>query len=197
MVYRHTLVTRLTHAAFSLAFLALAFTGIQLLLHRHWIRVNAVHVHEYAGAVMLACGAIYLVNAWKSGELRKLLYGPDDASGIVPMVAYYLRLRKSPPVYSDYNPLQKLAYTGVLFGLGPLLAVTGILMWARVGGRGLTVWHLAFAIELSGFVFGHLVMVATTGLRNNVRSMITGWYRSRAIMQFNEIEDGSKLEVTA
>lgn len=181
MVYRHTLVTRLTHSVFSLAFLALAFTGVQLLLHKHWIRVNTVHVHEYAGAAMLACGLIYLLSAWKSGELRKLFYGPGDASGIVPMVAYYLRLQKTPPQYNDYNPLQKFAYTAVLFGLGPLLAVTGVLMWARIGGRGLSVWHLAFAIELSGFVFGHLVMVATTGLRNNLRSMITGWYRTHAL----------------
>lgn len=38
MVYRHSIVTRLTHGIFGLAFAGLAFTGTQLYLHAHWLR---------------------------------------------------------------------------------------------------------------------------------------------------------------
>jgi thiosulfate reductase cytochrome b subunit len=175
VLYRHSGVTRLTHASFSLAFLALAVTGTQIFLHRHWIP-HVAQVHQYAGLLMIASGLLYAGSGVVRGHFGELLFGPQDAAGLVPMIAYYTKLRSTPPPYDLYNPLQKLAYTAVLLMVGPALAATGVAMWTSVGGRALGVWHLGFALELVAFFFGHLLMVATTGLRNNVRAMITGWY---------------------
>jgi len=36
---------------------------------------------------------------------------------------------------------------------------------------------VGFGIELILFFAGHMVMVATTGLRNNIRAIVTGWYQ--------------------
>jgi thiosulfate reductase cytochrome b subunit len=40
--------------------------------------------------------------------------------------------------------------------------------------------HFIACFAFVGFVLGHLFMVAVTGLLNNVRSMLTGWYRIEA-----------------
>ena len=186
-VYRHSLVTRITHATFFVAFLGLILTGTQIYLHKHWLPWNAVQLHEYFGLAMIASGLVYLAGGVFSGSLSKLLFGPRDAAGLVPMIAYYARLRKTAPTYADYNPLQKLAYTIVLLTMGPLMAATGLAMWPHLlifrplaqffgGRREVTLWHLGFGLELALFFVGHMAMVATTGLRNNLRAIVTGWF---------------------
>jgi len=177
MVYRHSLIARITHLTFFLSFLALTLTGTELFLHQHWFHVRVGHLHQYAGIAMIVTGVIYVGNGILSGELGKLLFTPADSARLWPMIAYYARLRKSPPQFEDYNPLQKLSYTLVLLLLGPLLAATGLGIWNKIGGRTVGLLHLGFATELVLFFFGHMLMVATTGLRNNMRSMITGWYQ--------------------
>lgn len=88
-----------------------------------------------------------------------------------------------------YNVLQKLAYCGVLFGLLPLVIATGLAMspamdaaWHWLpelfGGRqsARSLHFLAFA-GLALFFVVHIAMVVLAGPVNEVRSMITGWYR--------------------
>jgi len=88
-----------------------------------------------------------------------------------------------------YNVLQKLAYAGVLFGLLPLMILTGLAMspamdaawpWLTelLGGRqSARSIHFICAFGLVAFVVVHLVMVVLAGPINEVRSMITGRYR--------------------
>ncbi len=185
--YRHSLVTRVTHAAFFIAFVGLVVTGSQIYFHQHWLPWNVAKLHQYFGLAMITTGLIYLAGGILSGSLSKLLFGPRDAGGLIPMIAYYMRLRKTAPVYADYNPLQKLTYTLVLLTMGPLMAATGMALWPHLpifrplthffGGRKeVTLWHLGFGLELVLFFIGHMVMVATTGLRNNMRAIVTGWF---------------------
>lgn len=176
MVYRHSIVTRITHAVFSLAFLGLALTGTQIFFHLHWLHFKVGALHQYLGLAMIASGAVYFSSSMATGELSKLLFGPGDAAGLLPMIAYYARFRSSPPAYDGYNPLQKLAYTVVLLTMGPLIAATGVAMWTKTGGRAMSIFHIGFAVELLLVFIGHMLMVATTGLRNNIHAIVTGWY---------------------
>ena len=88
-----------------------------------------------------------------------------------------------------YNPLQKLAYLGVL-GLGlPLMVLTGLTMspamdaawpWLLVlfdGRQSARSIHFIVAAGLAFFIVVHLAMVVLAGPFNELRSMITGWYR--------------------
>ena len=87
-----------------------------------------------------------------------------------------------------YNVLQKIAYTGVVFGLGPLIVLTGLSMSPAIdagfpflldlfGGRqSARTIHFFACFTFIGFIVTHLLMVATTGLWNNLRSMMTGWF---------------------
>lgn len=88
-----------------------------------------------------------------------------------------------------YNILQKLSYIGVIFILVPLMIGTGLAMspgmnaglpWLvdLFGGRqSARSIHFLAAFALLGFFFVHMAMVLLAGPYNEVRSIITGWYR--------------------
>ena len=88
-----------------------------------------------------------------------------------------------------YNPLQKLAYLGVL-GLGiPAMILSGLAMspamdaawpWLLTlfdGRQSARSVHFICAAGLALFIVVHLSMVVLAGPFNELRSMITGWYR--------------------
>lgn len=88
-----------------------------------------------------------------------------------------------------YNPLQKLAYVAVIFVLIPLVVLTGLTMspnmdaaWPWLlelfGGRqSARSIHFLCAMGLAAFIAVHLLMVVLAGPFNELRSMVTGWYR--------------------
>jgi thiosulfate reductase cytochrome b subunit len=87
-----------------------------------------------------------------------------------------------------YNVLQQLAYLLVVFVLFPLMILTGLTMSPGIdsavpqlltlfGGRQTArLIHFFTASSLVLFVIVHLMMVLISGVWNNLRSMITGWY---------------------
>jgi len=89
----------------------------------------------------------------------------------------------------DYNVLQKLAYGGVLFVLLPAIILSGLAMspaldaaWPWLvdlfGGRqSARSVHFIAAMGLVLFFLVHIAMVVLAGPINEVRSMLTGWYR--------------------
>ncbi|MHB8481494.1 MAG: cytochrome b/b6 domain-containing protein [Nitrospiria bacterium] len=90
---------------------------------------------------------------------------------------------------AHYNVIQKVAYTGVVLVLAPLILLTGLSMspgmdaafpWlpALFGGRqSARSVHFMVCFFFVGFFFIHIFMVMATGLWNNLRSMITGRYK--------------------
>jgi thiosulfate reductase cytochrome b subunit len=88
-----------------------------------------------------------------------------------------------------YNILQKLAYGSVLLVMLPGIILTGITMspglnaafpWLveLFGGRqSARSIHFLCAGGLFGFFLVHIAMVGLAGPINEVRSMLTGWYR--------------------
>ena len=90
-----------------------------------------------------------------------------------------------------YNVLQKLAYLGVVFVLGPLIVLTGLTMSPTIdasfpglltlfGGRqSARTIHFIACFSFIGFIAVHLSQVVLTGLVNNLRSMISGWFTIR------------------
>jgi thiosulfate reductase cytochrome b subunit len=88
-----------------------------------------------------------------------------------------------------YNILQKLSYAGVIFILLPLLILTGLTMspamdagWGWLldifGGRqSARSLHFIAMVLLVGFFIVHIAMVMLAGPLNELRSIVTGWYR--------------------
>ncbi len=90
----------------------------------------------------------------------------------------------------DYNTLQKMAYGGVLFLLLPLMIITGLAMspsmdsvlpWLNeiLGGRQTArTIHFTVMLLLVLFFIVHILMILAAGPINELRSIITGWYRT-------------------
>lgn len=135
----------------------------------------------------------YLLWSLANGHVRRDLHitrAEWSPRHILADVIDHARLRFPTGVAAlRYNVLQKLAYCSVLFGLIPLAILTGLTMspgfnavapWlldlfgGRQSARSL---HFLAALGLVLFVFVHLAMVVLAGPVNEVRSMVTGWYR--------------------
>lgn len=133
-------------------------------------------------------GILYFLYNLGRGHVRKFFFSPYDAGKVLPMILYYLRLRRESPQEGEYTPLQKMAYTGVFFILTPLIILSGLAMspqmdaafnWlpAIFGGRqSARTVHFLLTFLFAFFTFGHIFMVITTGMINNMRCMVTGWY---------------------
>lgn len=89
--------------------------------------------------------------------------------------------------------MQKLSYAVVLLVLLPLMILTGLAMSPGMnaavpfladmfGGRqtARTLHFLGMALILLFFIV-HIVMVALAGPFNEMRSMVTGWYRAEDV----------------
>jgi Ni/Fe-hydrogenase b-type cytochrome subunit len=148
--------------------------------------------HFFFGWLFALNGLLYFVFNLFNGHMRKFLFTPKNAAKVPAMVLYYLRLRRQSPQDEEYNPLQKLAYTSVFLILTPVVLLSGMAMspqlnvafnWlpAAFGGRqAARTVHFILAFGFILFTFGHVFMVLTTGVVNNMRSMLTGWYREKA-----------------
>jgi thiosulfate reductase cytochrome b subunit len=132
-------------------------------------------------------GLVYLAFLVLTGEWRALLFRPRDIGPAVQMQLYYLRLRKDHPAQGKHNPLQKGAYSFIVF-LGALSALTGFAIYKPVqlswltslfGGYELArYWHFVAVWVFIGFTLLHIALVFLVD-PSSLRAMITGWYRGR------------------
>lgn len=139
-----------------------------------WMRVGkwlAGSRHWHFGlAWLLVLNALgYLGYLALSGEWRRRLFLPRrDARNAVQTLAWYLRLRKSPPDQGLYNGLQRFVYTGVLV-LAALQVLTGLAIYKPVqlgwlaalfgGYDPARAIHFYGLVALALFTVGHVVMV--------------------------------------
>jgi Ni/Fe-hydrogenase b-type cytochrome subunit len=161
--------------------------------------------HFFFGWLFALNGMLYFLYSLVNGHLRKFLFTSRDAAGVPAMILYYLRLRRESPQEGEYNPLQKLAYTGVFVALTPLILLSGLAMspqanvafnWlpAMFGGRqAARSVHFVLSFGFVAFTFGHVFMVLTTGVLNNMRSMTTGWYKEKDSAQ----QELARIETSA
>jgi len=154
----------------------------------------SARVWHLAFAWVLSLGLlIYLSWSLVDGHIRRDLHivrAEWRLSHIWRDVKDHARLRFPAGIAAlRYNVLQKLAYAGVLFGLLPLVIVTGLVMspgmdaawpWLSAiwGGRqSARSLHFLAAFGLVGFFAVHIVMVLLSGPINQVRAMVTGRFR--------------------
>ncbi len=135
-------------------------------------------------------GLIYLAYGIGSGQLRRRIVPEgDQVRTIGASIKEHFRLHfPEGDEARRYNVLQKLTYLVVVLVLLPLMLLTGISMspgmnaafpWLLdlFGGRqSARSIHFIVVNLLVLFVIVHVVLVIVSGLWNNLRSMVTGWY---------------------
>ena len=160
-------------------------SGYDLALARRW------HL-TFAWAF---AAAIALYGAWSlaDGHLRRDLLprrGELRPAHVWHDIREHARLRlPRGPAAARYNILQKLSYLAVLMGLIPAMILSGLAMspaldasWPWLvdlfGGRqSARSMHFMAAALLVLFFVVHVAMVILAGPFNEVRSMVTGWFR--------------------
>jgi thiosulfate reductase cytochrome b subunit len=146
-------------------------------------------VHFFFAWILVGTLAMWLVNAISTGHLwRDIILKPRDLRGLPKDIIDHIRLRFTHG--KSYTPLQKVAYFGVFVVAFPLIILTGLTMspgmdaaWPWLldvfGGRqtARTIHFLAMLAFVLFFIV-HIVMVVLAGPFNELRSMITGYYRT-------------------
>ncbi len=144
-------------------------------------------IHFFFAWVLVGTLAVWAVASVINGHMRSLVPTSRDLAGLPRDVVDHARVRFHHT--RDYNVLQKLAYASVLFVALPLMILTGLSMspsfnaiapWLLdvFGGRQTArTIHFITMIGLIGFFGVHMVMILAAGPINELRSIVTGWYR--------------------
>lgn len=156
--------------------------GQWLSMGRHW--------HFFFAWLFVLNGLAYVAYSLFSGHVKRdLLPTRAELRNIGSSIKDHLLLRHpTGEAARRYNVLQNLAYLAVIFGLLPLVVIAGMAMspwldtvftgWVDLlGGRqSARTLHFLAATGLLLFVLVHVFEVVISGVWNQVRSMITGWY---------------------
>jgi thiosulfate reductase cytochrome b subunit len=155
-----------------------------LALGRHW--------HLFFAWVMAFGFLAYLIVSLINRHIRDLHVEAREIAPkhLIAEVVHHAKLQfPTGAAALKYNTLQKLTYIIVLFGLFPLMILTGLCLspgvspltgWAidlfggRASARSL---HFICAALVALFIVVHLLLVVLAGPYNEIRSMITGKFR--------------------
>lgn len=146
-------------------------------------------VHFFFAWILVATLLAWLVSSVVNGHVsRDLLPRGRDLRALPRDLRDHLRLKFHHT--GRYNTLQKLSYFVVLFILMPLMVLTGLSMSPGgnaflpflpdvFGGRQTArTIHFAVMLLILAFFVVHILMVLAAGPLNELRSIVTGWYRA-------------------
>lgn len=151
---------------------------------------TAVEVHEVAAWLLIALWIFAIFWHFTTGQWRQYI---PTLSNIRRVALYYARgiFIGAPHPYKvtaerKHNPLQRIAYLGVLVLINPLIWISGLLylFWGRLGPllpdwlalEAVALAHTGGAFLMLIFLIVH-VYLTTTGHTPlaHIRAMITGW----------------------
>lgn len=146
-------------------------------------------VHFFFAWLLSGTLLVWLIASLFNGHLRRdLAPGTEDLRRLPRDISDHARLKFHHN--RDYNTLQKLAYAGLLFALLPLMILTGLAMSPSMnsavpfladllGGRQTArTIHFVTMLLIVTFFIVHMLMIFAAGPINELRSIITGWYRT-------------------
>ena len=197
---RHSALVRVTHWLTAASFIALAVSGVAILLAHprlYWGETGAVgtpslldlplpflltgqsgwgrYLHFLSAWMAVLTGAIYVLGGMRARHFKEDLFRPAQPA--------------------KYNVVQRATYAVVVFVLFPLMIWTGLAMSPAVisvlpmlvtsmgGQQSARTIHFIVASVLVLFVIGHVAMVAFAGFSRHVGAMIVGRESSAAEVQ--------------
>jgi len=147
-------------------------------------------LHFLAAWWLVLPGILYVLFGLSDGHFRAHVWprrGELTTGAVWREVSDHLRLRVPASSGSpQYGLLQKLAYTGVVFVLAPLMVLTGLTLSPAVtaahpwllrlfsGYQSARTIHFFTFVSLLMFVIVHVVMVVRSGWRRQIRAMTVG-----------------------
>ncbi len=194
----HPLTLRVWHWVNTVLIVLLILTGVRLRIPDIGFLFayrNAVLIHRWTGFIAIASFLFWLAYGLASGSIARYyaFHLRRDAAGMGKQGLYYAiglfkgRANPYPATTTEkFNPLQKVAYIGVMFVLTPLVGATGILFSNipyfhgainAIGGmRVLDAIHVVLAYLFVIYLIVHVYM-ATLGPTpfTHTKAMFTGY----------------------
>jgi cytochrome b subunit of formate dehydrogenase len=152
---------RWQHLILLTSFIVLVITGFALKFPNSWIAEMLGNgngeklrglVHRIAGVILIGAGIYHLFYLAMSREGRRLIRDvaprPRDAFDAWGTMSYYLGLSKVRPQFGRFSYAEKAEYWALVWGTA-LMALTGIMMWAKVWvGNLLARWWVDVATSI-------------------------------------------------
>ena len=133
---------RWQHLILLSSFIVLVITGFALRFPNSWIaevlpmaeKLRSI-VHRVAGVVLIGAGIYHLFYLAATREGRRLVCdlapAPRDVFDAWGTMRYYLGLSREKPKFGRFSYAEKAEYWALVWGTA-LMAVTGIMLWAKV-----------------------------------------------------------------
>ena len=151
---------------------------------------EARHWHFLFAWIFVLNGLAYLVFGLLTRRFGRRLWPTGaDLKGIGSSVVEHARFHfPTDDHVRTYNVIQKLTYLAMILIVLPMMLITGLSMspgFNAIGGVLLEIMggrqsartlHFISAGLIVGFIIVHVGLVIWTGMFNNMRSMITGWF---------------------
>lgn len=186
------LLVRIWHWINVILFFTLLVTGFSMHFGGGVPFESAQSTHAIFALALIGLWVLYVFYLLLSGQIMQYLPRKDFIAASISQAKYYMygiyKGQKNPAGHipeKRLNPLQQMAYLGVLFILLPVLLVSGIALFfpqaiplelmGMNGKRFLALLHTGAAFMAVAFIVVHLYL-CTTGqsIFTLVRSMITG-----------------------
>jgi formate dehydrogenase gamma subunit len=141
-IVRMTPKQRMQHLILLTSFFVLVVTGFALRypdswfatvlgLSEHWRSL----IHRIAGVLLIADGVYHVFYVAFTADGRRLIRDLfptlKDATDAIGTMLYYTGFRKEKPKFGRFNYAEKAEYWALVWGTA-LMAVTGIMLWAKV-----------------------------------------------------------------
>lgn len=198
-VYLQPLPVRIWHWVQALCIIVLIITGAQIRFPDHLSGLGsykmAIYLHYATGILLIASVVLWLVYYTFVSRTMGLIYFPrgKDLKGLIGQTAFYAfyyfkggdHPHHSKPG-DKFNPLQKLFYWAIMFGLMPLICVSGVLLifvdplrafLDSIGGLKMVAGvHFVLGACFAAFLPTHIYLTTlgdTPG--RHIKTMFTGW----------------------
>ncbi len=161
MMERMSTQQRWQHLILLTSFIVLVITGFALKFPNSWIASMLGNgngetlrglVHRIAGVILMCAGIYHIFYLAMTREGRWLIMDiaprPKDAFDAWGTMSYYLGVSKVKPKFGRFSYGEKAEYWALVWGTA-LMAVTGVMMWAKVStGNLLARWWVDVATSI-------------------------------------------------
>ena len=151
---------------------------------------EARNYHFLFAWVFVINGLIYLAYGFLTRRFSRRIWPTvTELKGFGPSVVEHARFHFPTDDHArTYNVIQKLTYATVILVILPMMLITGLSMspgFNAIGGvllelmggrQSARTLHFISAGLIVGFIVIHVGLVIWTGLFNNMRAMVTGWF---------------------
>ncbi len=207
--YIYNAIMRIGHWVNALMIVILIISGF--LMHYMGPKHMLGYIHNMAGNTLVGVYIIFIIYEIVTMDFKQFLPKPwEFKEGMLKQAMFYaigIFKREEHPYHmtrdSRLNPMQKPAYMGIMFGVLPVIVITGFLMANPITAApvikfiGLEnmdivfIIHLVAAFAIFAFLVGHLYL-ATTGdtVLQHFEVMINGRHKHYSYKRPGEASKG-------